>query len=207
MPADYYPTPDRLLLEVFRICGGVCVSIHARPYLHPEEFKVIPDHPLYIGLCMNMPLNGGLEVVLCFRSCRTSFAVDVLNPVVFNPFNPIPRSTQNFVVVLYPFPRDGRRERLSHDESIVIPDNYIGHREDFRPIRYVLNGLFEFVPSAHAVWIGLVIAGVMVIDYVPDKNYLVTVVSFVGFQQKSRYPSSSKGQCKSPTTRILRSFF
>jgi len=53
--------------------------------------------------------------------------------------------------------------------------------------------LFEFVPSAHAVWIGLVIAGVMVIDYVPDKNYLVTVVSFVGFQTKVEIPVEFKG--------------
>jgi len=193
MSTDYHAAPDSLLFEVLRICGGVAVAIDARAHLHPEELEVIPDHPLNVGLCMRMPLHGGLKVVFCFRSCRASFAVDVLNPVVFNPFDPIPRSTQNFVVVLYPFPRDGRRERLSHDESIVIPDNYIGHRENFRPIRYVLNGLLEFVPSAHAVWIGLVIAGVMVIDDVPDKDYLITVVRFIGFQTKVEIPVEFKG--------------
>ena len=193
MPADYHAATDSLLFEVLRICGGVAVAIHARADLHPEELEVIPYHPLNVRLRMNMALNGGLEVVLRFRSCRASFAVDVLHPVVFNPFDPIPRSTQYFVVVLYPFPRDGRRERLSHYQTVVVSYDNIGHREGFRPIRYVLNGLFEFVPSAHAVWIGLVIAGIMVIYYVPNKNYLIAIVSFIYVRTEIEIPVEFKG--------------
>ena len=182
MAANYHPATNRLLFKVLRVGGRVTVPVDTAPYLHPKEFEVVTDHPLDVGLCMDVPLHGGLKVVLRFGSCRASFAVYVLNPVVLDTLDPIPRSTENLVVVLYPFLRYGRTKRLAHYDTIVIPDNYVRLGERLRPRFYVFNGLCEFIRSAHPVRIRFVVAGVMVVDYVANEDDLVTVVTFVGVQ-------------------------
>jgi hypothetical protein len=75
----------------------------------------------------------------------------------------------------------------------VIPDNNIGNRESFGPCGYVFNGLLEFISPAHPVGVGLVVTGIMVIYYVPDKNYLITIVSFIYVQTEIEIPVEFKG--------------
>ncbi len=145
MPANYHAATNRLLFKVLCVCRRVTVPVNPTTHLHSEEFEVVPYHPLHVSLCMYVPLHGRLKVVLRFGSCRASFAVDVLNPVVFDTLNPIPRSTENLVVVLYPFFRYGRTKRLPHYDAIVIPYNYVSLGERLRPRFYVFNRLCEFI--------------------------------------------------------------
>src|SRR5210317_408102 len=158
MPANDHAATNRLLFKVLGVPCGVAVPVNATPHLHTKEFEVVTYHPLHVCLCMDMTLNGRLKVVLRFSSCRASFAVDVLHPVVLDTLDPIPRSTENLVVVLYPFFRYSRTKRLPHYDTIMIPDNYVSLRECLRPCFYVFNGLCEFIRSTHAVGIGFVIA-------------------------------------------------
>ena len=184
MPANYYAATNRLLFKVLRVGRRVTVPVDTTTHLHTEEFEVVAYHPLNVGLCMDVPLHGGLKVVLRFRSCRASFTVYILHPVVFDTLDPIPRSTENLVVVLYPFFRYSRTKRFPHYDTIVIPDNYVRLGERLRPRLYVFNRLCEFIRSAHTVWIRFVIAGVVVIDYVANEDDLITVVTFVGVHAK-----------------------
>src|SRR5210317_165734 len=105
MSANYHPAANRLLFEVLRVPCGVAVAVDTTPDLHSEQFKVVSYHPLNVSLCLDVALHRGLKVVLCLRSCGAPFAVNVLNPVVLDTLNPIPRSTENLVIVLYPFLR------------------------------------------------------------------------------------------------------
>ena len=180
MPANYHPAPNRLLFKMLSVCRRVTVPVDTTAHLHTEEFEVVTDHPLHVSLRMNVALHGGLKVVLCFGSCRASFAVDVLHSVVLDTLDPIPRSTEYLVVVLYPFFRYGRTKRFPHYDTIVISDNYVRLGERLRPRFYVFNGLCEFIRSAHPVGIRFVVAGVVVVDYVANENDLVTEVAFVG---------------------------
>lgn len=184
MSANYYAATNRLLFKVLRVPCRVTVAVDSAAHLHTEKFEVVAYHPLDVGLCMDVPLHGRLKVVLRFGSCRASFAVDVLNPVVLDTLNPIPRSTENLVIVLYPFLRYGRTKRLPHYDTIVIPNNYVSVGERLRPRFYVFNSLCEFIRSAHAIRIRFVIAGVVVIDYVANEDDLITVVTFVGVNAK-----------------------
>ena len=184
MPANYHAATNRLLFKMLRVCRRVTVPVDTTTHLHSKEFKVVTDHPLHVGLCMYVALHGRLKVVLRFGSCRASFAVDVLNPVVFDTLDPIPRSTENLVIVLYPFFGYGRTKRLPHYDTIVIPDNYVRLGERLRPRLYVFNGLCEFIRSAHTVGIRFVVAGVMVIDYIANEDDLITEMAFVGIHTK-----------------------
>jgi len=180
MPANYHAATNRLLFKVLRVPCGVAIAVDTTTHLHSEEFKVVPYHPLNVSLRMNVPLHGRLKVVLRFGSCRASFAVDVLHPVVLDTLDPIPRSTENLVVVLYPFFRYGTTKCLPHYDTVVVANYYVRFGECLRPRFYVFNGLCEFIRSAHTVRIRFVVACVMVIDYVANEDNLVTVVTFVG---------------------------
>ena len=115
MSAQDYAATDCLLFKVLGVCSCVTVAVDAATDLHSKYFEVVADHPFAIRLRVNMALDGALHIVLGLVPGRAAFAVDVLHAVVFLTVAPIPGRTQHFVVVLYPFLRDGRTKRLAHD--------------------------------------------------------------------------------------------
>jgi len=62
----------------------------------------------------------------------------------------------------------------------VVTDYNVRLRECLRPRFYVFYGLCEFIGSAHAVGVGLVIARIVVVYYITNENDLITKVTFIG---------------------------
>ena len=114
MPAQHYAAPNRLLFKVLGVRRRIAVAVNAATDLHAENFKVVADVPFAIRLRVNMALDCALHIVLRLVASCPAFAVDVLHAVVFYAVAPIPACTQYLVVVLYPFLRHGRAERLAH---------------------------------------------------------------------------------------------
>ena len=179
MAAQDYAATNRLLFKVLGVCSRVAVPINTATYLHSKNFKAVAYHPFAVRLRMNMALDRALHIVFGLVPGRAAFAVDVLHAVVFFAVAPIPGRAQHLVVILNPFLRDGRTKRLAHDKPIVVADNHICNREGFSPFCNVVDGFVQLIRTAQRIRVGFMVAAVMVVEDVADKNDVVAVEVFV----------------------------
>ena len=179
MPAQYYAAPNRLLFKVLCVGGRVAVAVDAATYLHSKNFEVVADVPFAICLGVNMALDCALHIVFSLVASCPAFAVYVLNAVVLYAVAPIPACTQHLVVVLYPFLRDGRAERLAHYKPVVVAYDNVSDGERFRPFANVFYGFVKFVRTAQRIWVGFVVAAVMVVEDVANENNVIAVKPLV----------------------------